>query len=186
MRCFVAIETEKETHELIEQLQSNLRKLPGRFSFGNPKTAHITLTFLGEIDKSKSREIKTMLCELAKKHRTFTLKTTHVGVFPSKEHVRTVWLGIAPNDALLRIHEDLNRPNHNAKEQHPKFTPHITIARVNYVKDKRELKKVLDAVKKIDETKIVVREIKLKKSTITPQGPVYSDVGAYRLREKHE
>ena len=59
-----------------------------------------------------------------------------------------------------------------------RFKPHITLARVKFIKDKvkfiRELKQI-----KIEKKEFSVSNFKLMKSTLTPEGPVYEDLAVF-------
>ena len=56
------------------------------------------------------------------------------------------------------------------------FTSHITIARVGGGLDREALAKFVETNKELDLGKFEVREIKLKKSTLSPKGPKYEDL----------
>jgi len=61
------------------------------------------------------------------------------------------------------------------------FSPHLTICRVKFVRDRQSL---FDVIAKHSNTyfgKQYVDKISLKKSTLTPKGPIYSDIWVKKL-----
>ncbi|MCK4550952.1 MAG: RNA 2',3'-cyclic phosphodiesterase [Candidatus Aenigmarchaeota archaeon] len=181
MRCFVAIDIKKELLCLIEKIQKELREVEGRFSFSLPETTHITLRFLGEMDKKTLREVTIQLREVVKKHRPFELNTTNVGVFQRNGIIHTIWLGVELKTELQTLVKDILNINPEDVCGFTTFTPHITIARVKYVNDYRELNKTIFGMDRIQTKSIQVNEIKIKKSTLTQQGPIYEDVESFKL-----
>lgn len=181
MRCFVAIDIKKELLCLVENIQKELREVEGRFSFILPETTHITLRFLGETDDETLREVTTQLREVVKKHRPFELNTTNVGVFKRNGITHTIWLGVELKRELQTLVKDISNINPEDVCGFAKFTPHITIARVKYVNDSRELNKTISGMGGIQTKSIQVNEIKMKKSTLTQQGPIYDDIESFKL-----
>ncbi len=181
MRCFVAIDIKKELLCLIDYIQKELREVDGCFSFSLPETTHITLRFLGETDDKTLREVTTQLREVVKKHRPFELNTTNVGVFQRNGITHTIWLGVELKTELQTIVKDISNIKPEDVSVFNKFTPHITIARVKYVNDSRELNKTISGMDRIQTKSIQVNEIKIKKSTLTQQGPIYEDVESFKL-----
>ena len=54
-----------------------------------------------------------------------------------------------------------------------KLKPHLTLARIKYLKNIREFYRVIDKLKDTFFQKANVSEITFYKSNLTPQGPVY-------------
>jgi 2'-5' RNA ligase len=59
------------------------------------------------------------------------------------------------------------------KDDHP-FKNHITFARIKYIANEADKKKIIEALKKpVEKTDFLVDDFKLYKSDLTPEGPVY-------------
>ena len=168
MRLFVAIELYSEQ---FKEIQDSLRNIKGKMTF--PKTYHITIKFLGEVDESKIDEIKQKLVSI--KFDKFSLTLDKLGVFPNENYVKVLWIGVKPHEQLkelqAKVEESLK--GFNFRKDH-KFHPHITIARVKFLKDKEGFKKLLK--QEIKEERFVVDSFKLIKSTLEKTGPVYEDI----------
>lgn len=104
----------------------------------------------------------------------FKIKTTKIGVFPNENFIRVVWIGLEPKDKIIELKNKIDESLKDIFSKEKDFKPHITLARVKFVKDKQEFIKKLKQIK-IEEKEFVIKDIKLIKSTLTSDGPVYED-----------
>jgi len=173
MRLFIAIELPKEVVEELKRLQAELDLFGLRFV----KDFHLTLKFLGDVPEPKIDRIKEILAGI--KFSSFEAELSETGVFPEPDYVKVIWAGIKA-DSILSLQKDIDigleklgfgRDNH--------FKPHLTLARVNFIKDKAALARKLGSLT-VNKLKFEVAEFRLIKSTLTPKGPVYEDQGIYK------
>jgi 2'-5' RNA ligase len=61
------------------------------------------------------------------------------------------------------------------------FISHLTIGRVKSPKNKQEIRKTIEKLENIEIGQMTVSKICLKKSTLTPQGPIYEDIKVFEL-----
>lgn len=174
MRLFIAIDF-NELKDYLTNLQSNLDK-----SLANLKEAltfHLTLKFLGEVSDDKAKLIKEKLKEV--KFTPFKLTLNKIGVFPSENYIRVIWISVKPTEEVTKLQENIENAlkEFNFKKDF-KFQPHITLARVKFVKEKEKFSKNLKNIK-VEEKTIEVNDFKLIKSTLTPKGPIYEDLAVY-------
>ena len=174
MRAFVAVELNEEVRGKIAALQVDL---PSGIKHVEPANLHLTLAFLGEIDEVKAEEVKAALDTISA--IPFEAKCLGVGVFPSMNFVRVVWVGIREGaHALNLLHthtSDALAPLGFKKDE---FSPHITIGRPKARVDVRAF------VRKHEDDEFglfLVDKLVLKKSTLTPEGPIYENVHVRRL-----
>jgi len=139
----------------------------------DPDLIHITLNFLGEVDKKACEEAVFRLAQVASGHEPFTLEFASTGAFPERGSPRVLWVGLSREsaDRVSRLSRDLgnDRPS-----------PHVTIARVKDV-----VQSDLVAQWRRVEPKwpdVPVERIQLVESKLTPRGPVYSVVASESLR----
>jgi 2'-5' RNA ligase len=105
-----------------------------------------------------------------------------MGAFPGKS-VRVVWLGLQGNFEELQkqVEEALIPFGFESEER--KFTPHLTLGRV--ARPNPETSKLISAkISKLSEIQIgefTVDRFHLKKSTLTPGGPIYEDLTEFAL-----
>jgi 2'-5' RNA ligase len=94
---------------------------------------HVTLRFLGELDRERVDAIASALTR-----EPFTGRITatfgFAGIFPPKGRARVVWIGFAEGqDALRRLHGAVHaRLQGLVEPDDDLFIPHITLARVKH------------------------------------------------------
>jgi 2'-5' RNA ligase len=84
-------------------------------------------------------------------------------------------------NVLRNVFEKVEGGLRALKLERERFSPHLTICRVKYVRDRQPL---FDVIAKHSNTyfgRQHVDKISLKKSTLTPTGPIYSDVWVKKL-----
>jgi 2'-5' RNA ligase len=171
IRTFISIDLPKLIQKELKKIQDLLPGFTGKKT--EPENLHLTLKFLGEIDGERIIEIKKRLKEI--EFKSFECTIDSLGVF-SKKRIRIVWVHLSNCNKLQRaVDEKLT----GLFEKEHRFMSHVTIARVKSIKHKNyflgELKKV-----KIPLLKFKVNSFKLKKSTLTPEGPVYEILKEYK------
>ncbi|NOR84618.1 RNA 2',3'-cyclic phosphodiesterase [archaeon] len=185
MRYFISIELNDELQTHIKHIQENLSKLTGDTSLTTPNQEHVTLKYLGELNETTLNSVRMILRELICAHKPFKINTTQINAFPSKKNASVIWLGIQPLKKLIKLHNKMceltNIPNLNKTKTY-EFRPHITIARVKPICNKRELQIFFKRVVNLKKITINVNEIKLKQSTLTSCGPVHKDIETFTLR----
>lgn len=90
---------------------------------------HLTLRFIGEVDERMAEEIDLALARLASP--AFELTLQGLGQFgDSAPH--TLWAGVAPNEALMRLAAKIDGALRQAgfAGDNRRFTPHVTLARL--------------------------------------------------------
>jgi 2'-5' RNA ligase len=142
-------------------------------TFVEPENIHITVKFLGDVDTSLLPRVKDtvkMIC-----YPPFKVSIGNVTVNNPRRPF-TVWCTIADEgkgQELFRQTEDLLFPLGFPRETRP-FTPHATLARI---KDPDpSLFSTLGQLQGKTYGDCIIRGMKLKKSTLTPRGPVYEDL----------
>jgi len=178
IRCFIALELNRESIEYIRELQKIIKKkniFAGKFT--EPENLHLTFKFLGEISEEKVEEIKKKLSEI--KFEKINVKLGEVGVF-SKKALRILWIKLEGKriwDLQKSIDEKMFGLGFEREER---FMSHITIARMKKVLDKKIF---LDYIKNIKTKKIIfeVKDFIFKKSELKSDGPVYTDIERYKL-----
>ncbi|MGN6560466.1 MAG: RNA 2',3'-cyclic phosphodiesterase [Candidatus Nitrosocosmicus sp.] len=194
MRLFIAIDT-NDTN--IENFQNLLIK---KFDFNpqliraiNRNNLHLTIKFLGE---KTDIEVKDIIFDLKKINFTsFRMIFNNVGVFPHIKSPRIIWLGLDDesnrklNDLYIQINDVLKKydvgkdGNTLSKSNLQKFFPHLTIFRIyKYTKIPNFFP--LFSKRVISEGEVDI--IRLKKSTLTPNGSIYSDLFSIHANNKNE
>lgn len=180
MRTFVAIEINNEdVLKSIIQIQSELKIKAIPIPI---KNIHFTIQFLGEISEEMSKKVKE---ELQLIHfKSFDINIKGIGVFPKPNYPRIVWIGtdIMSGKKLSYLAADISKRllGLGFKNEKP-FKPHLTIFRVKNKIDNisNELKKYESYTFGCEE----ITEIKFKKSVLTSNGPIYSDLQVVKAQQ---
>jgi len=176
MRAFISVDI-GALPEIVNILD-NLKDTNADLKIVKPENVHLTLKFLGEIDEKMVDRIAGVMEKSVKEVSPFRIKLRGVGVFPSMDYMRVLWVGLKDAEKLGIIAERLENglSNLGFKKEKRRFSPHVTIGRVKSSRNKDELQNFLNENTKKDFGEFDVKCIRLKKSVLTPKGPEYSTV----------
>ena len=173
VRAFVAFEISPEMRELLAAAQDVLKKSTARLAFVDPPLIHITVKFLGDVDEKKLPQVIAALNTVNAVPFTASGSRVTVNNFRSPH---TVWCSIDDagkgREVFLAV-ESVLAPLGFARETRA-FTPHATLARIKMANP--SLFRCLEELKDAPCGGCLVSGLKLKKSTLTPDGPVYEDL----------
>jgi len=178
IRCFVAVDLPDSMRYEIAKVQREI-DLPG-VRLVKPGLIHLTLKFLGDVSLPKLDLVAEALRGI--KRPAFTAKVGGIGAFPGRS-IRVVWIGAEGEfEGLFSAVEVALIPLGFERERR-KFTSHATIARVGRPSPETTslLASKLAPFREIDLGEFRAEEFLLKKSTLTPGGPIYEDVAAFPL-----
>lgn len=176
IRSFIAFDIDSESVlKRMTEVQTMLTKTGADLKLVEPKNIHMTLRFLGNITPST---VEKIFEEMKKVQFTpFDIRLHGVGAFPNPRYPRVVWAGITQGaDQLRSIFEQLEPKLLGLGfAPDPKgFSPHLTIARVRSGRNRVELAKCLSENENCEFGVIDAKCLKLKRSDLTPRGPIYS------------
>ncbi len=122
-RLFVAIEIPGHIKDQLSALQAGV---PGA-RWRPAENFHLTLRFIGEVDRHQERDIKASLAQV--EVPAFDLKLEGTGQF-GKDRPHTLWLGVAQNPALLHLASKVETAVQRAglEPERRKYSPHVTLA----------------------------------------------------------
>jgi 2'-5' RNA ligase len=184
MRAFIAIDLSAEIKDKIAELENRLQKedlFIAKWVFF--QDAHLTLKFLGDITDKQAVEIGKILAEICQKHKVIDTKFKGLGSFPSQEFVKVLWIGVTDGDIEIKALQKEIESNlsHIGFKNEKDYVNHITIARVSNIKDKNRLKPVFEQYKDFELDGFKAKKIKLMKSTLNKQGPIYETIQEFSL-----
>lgn len=173
VRIFIALELPETLRREMAEAGARLAETKARLSFVRPELMHITLKFVGEVSDEKCTEIREALATITP--RSWTMRPGAVAV-NSRNHLRTIWVPVTDDGegaALAREIEDALAACGVTREKRP-FRAHITVARVRRADE--DLLPLIDGLAGCRFAPFAVGGFVLKKSTLTPQGPVYENL----------
>jgi len=179
---FIAIDLPENLKEKILGVIKNFDKTVANINFVTDENLHITLKFLGEVREDDVNSIVNILSNIAKEKEEYNLNVNGFGFFGNPKFIKTLWLGIHEGkNETIELMEDLNVKLENVKREDFKPSPHLTVGRVKTADNHSGLINEIRKLKDIDIGTFHVKEITLKKSVLTPEGPVYSDIKSFQL-----
>ena len=173
MHVFVAIEI--VNNEIIESIKKFQNETKIDAKPVESKNFHFTLQFIGEISEEMIQKISGSLQKI--EFLDFEVLLKGVGVFPKPKFPRIIWVGTDEHggNQLIQLSEKVKKVLEPLGFSPDKpFKPHITVFRIK--------KKIGDISKELENGKMInfgiqkVSSIKLKKSELTSNGPIYSDL----------
>jgi len=176
VRCFVAVEVEDAAIlDAIGRVQAGLMGTGADLKAVERENIHLTMRFLGDVDEGLLEEVKGLVSGV--RFDSFRMELEGVGVFPNLGRPRVVWVGVTTGaEELKGIFNGLEPAlvEMGFKPERRGFSPHITIARVRSGRNRGQLVDEVIRSQGDGFGGFEVKHIRLKKSVLTPRGPVYS------------
>ena len=175
MRLFIAIDIPDTLQQQISQLYCNFHGV----SWTPPERLHITLAFLGKVQKKWLPQLNRQLETIH--FRPFTLHCDRFGSFRSGD----IWLGVTPEEQIIKLHENildaLNKIEMSFKGR--PFKPHITLA---YTQKNEEhlVLNVLENRRTFETLSFTVDHFNLKSSWRRPSGSLHRIEAIYSAKSE--
>lgn len=176
IRSFIAFDIDDENVvRNLSKVQSMLLNTGANLKLVKPENIHITIRFLGGIPSGIIERIYSEMSKVT--FSPFDVEIKGLGAFPNLRRINVIWAGVKRGANELRnIYYQLE-PNIQKLGFRPDskgFSPHITIARVRSGKKRSELANLIREFENYEFGVFRVKCLRLKKSILTPQGPIYS------------
>jgi len=182
-RGFIAVEI--PVADQIVQFQQDIRKTDANVKLVEPENIHITLKFLGDTPVKQIDAIESIMKRAVSSTQKHTVILESSGVFPNENYIKVIWIGIKGSEKISEIADTLNQQctQIGVKKDKRGFSAHLTIGRMKSARGKEQ---IIDILRKYENTlfaEIPVNGILLKKSTLTPKGPIYETLSTIPLNE---
>lgn len=183
MRVFLAVEIDEKLLDKISKVQKELMKCEAPVKYVETENLHCTLKFFGEIDDDKLDEIIRSIEDKIKNHRPFKVNIRKIGVFPNEKYIRVLWLGLEDAQPFSDLQKDMDEEfvKMGFKKERS-YTPHLTLGRVRGAKNKAQLLSALKDIGDVEIGEMDINRIVLKKSKLTPAGPIYTTIREFDLK----
>ena len=165
IRAFLAIDLDDDLKPKINKIIREFKKTDARIKYVELTNLHLTLKFFGDIDTEGLSLLEDAISNVLSEFESFNVKIKGCGAFPNSNRINVIWVGI-DDDSIIR---DM------------KFSTHLTIGRMKSAKNKNKVKSTIEEFEDVEIGEMEVTQISLKKSTLTPAGPIYEDLKIFEL-----
>ena len=182
IRSFISVDLDEPgIRERIASTQRSLLETGAQLKLVNTEIMHLTLRFLGEIPQPTVEEVKKAID--AVRFSAFEIELSGLGAFPNLRRLNVVWVGIKRgHEQLAEIFQQLEPKLRTIglPADNKGFSPHLTIARVRTGANMEALANYVSTMGEQEFGKMLVQSVRLKRSTLTPRGPIYSTMHEIR------
>ena len=189
VRVFIALDLPPSAKEQLAGVIATLRRaIPAGVRWVDPAGIHLTLKFLGNVDAGLVGPILEALQPgpVGFDRGPFPLHLEGLGVFPNQREPRVLWAGVGgamPDLADLQQRVDASIATLGFARENRPFRPHLTLGRVRDGVEpaaRREIGAVIAEQAGALSPDYAWRadEIHLIRSNLTPQGAIYTSLGA--------
>ncbi|MGQ4872863.1 MAG: RNA 2',3'-cyclic phosphodiesterase [Promethearchaeia archaeon] len=187
IRTFIALELkDEETIKKINEFGKILKQNQANIKLVELHNLHLTVKFLGNIKEDLAPKIYKIIQKEINDplFHDKSLKYQLIGAGHFKNYA-VIWIGLKGDINFLQNVKDLieNKLNEQLKiprDRRTQFKPHLTIGRlksnkINY-KNFNNFKKIITEYRDFEFGPFTMKGLKLKKSQLTPKGPIYTDL----------
>lgn len=180
-RLFAAILPPPELVEDLDAFLAPRREAEPRLRWTRPDGWHLTTAFMGDVPDHAFEPLAEYLHQAALRTPAFRLRLFGGGAFPWAREAKVLWLGVAEGASeLTALAERCRNAGSRAgvRVDGARFTPHLTLGRVNRPIDATRLVRVLDA---FDGDGWVAGELVLVQSHLHDRGNRYEVLHRFAL-----
>jgi 2'-5' RNA ligase len=179
VRSFVAIELPSELRANLVAAQRELELTGARVRWAAEETLHLTLTFLGDVERARLVEVARAVEALASERSPWEAELVGLGSFPPGNRPRVIWAGVAKGaeevadlaEAIERSLAPLGFPPEGRR-----FHAHVTLGRVRAAERLEALSAALQAGVARRFGGFAVEQVTTFESELRPEGPVHTVV----------
>jgi 2'-5' RNA ligase len=185
VRSFVAIELPKELRANLVVTQRELELTGARVRWAAEETLHLTLKFLGDVERARLVEVARAVEVLARERSPWEAELVGLGSFPAGDRPRVIWAGVTKGaeevtdlvEAIERSLAPLGFPPEGRR-----FHPHVTLGRVRADERLGALSEALRAGVARRFGGFAVERVTTFESELRPEGPIHIPVATAWVR----
>jgi 2'-5' RNA ligase len=185
-RTFIAVRAEagEKLKEMAIALRSDLRN--DNIKWVDINNMHITLVFLGDTSDDLISHVTTILQERCSGFSAFNFTIKGLGLFRSIHDPRVIWAGIDAPEEFSDLHMTISQGLSaiGIKPDEHRFKPHLTLGRVNRLKNIDTLKRMIEKYENQIFQTVSVSEVVFIESILQPSGPLYKPMFVCKLLQK--
>lgn len=182
IRAFLAIDLDDDLKPKINKIIRQFKQINTKIKYVELENLHLTLKFFGDIDTNGLNLLENAISNVLNEFKPFKINIAGCGAFPNNNHIKVIWVGIEDDTILKDLHERLDKEFARIGfDKDKKFSTHLTVGRMKSAKNKNQVKSIIEEFENVEIGEMEVSQISLKKSTLTPKGPIYQDIKVFEL-----
>lgn len=182
VRAFLAIDLDDDLKPKINKVIKEFKQTDARIKYVELTNLHLTLKFFGDIDTNGLDLLEEAIANVTSRYGSFKINIRGCGAFPNTKRIKVIWLGIDGDGIIRNLHDELDKEFVSLGfDRDKRFSTHLTIGRMKSAKNKDKVKSAIEEFADIEIGEMEVTKICLKKSTLTPAGPIYEDLKIFEL-----
>ena len=182
IRAFLAIDLDDDLKPKINKIIKEFKQIDTKIKYVELTNLHLTLKFFGDIDTNGLKLLEDAIANVVSEFEPFKINISGCGSFPNNNHIKVIWVGIEDDSILKDLHDKLDKEFARIGfDKDRKFSTHLTIGRMKSAKNKDKVKSTIEEFSNVEIGEMEVSQISLKKSTLTPRGPIYEDISIFEL-----
>ena len=185
VRSFIAVEIPDAIRQKLREFLRELRDTGADVKWVRPEGMHLTLKFLGAVERDLLEKVSLSLGPVVEKFDPFELKAEGAGCFPSLRNPRVVWAGLTdPEGAVVRLQREIETTTAGLgfPSEERSFKPHLTLGRVRSPKGKNSLTQTVERQINLGFGSFRVERVILFRSDLRPEGAVYTRLQEFYLK----
>jgi RNA 2',3'-cyclic 3'-phosphodiesterase len=172
VRAFLAIEIPGDLRKYLREVASRMAKRMRDIRWVKEEGLHITLKFLGEIDRGAASGIRDAISAVGKDYGPFRASIKGIDAFPNRRKARVVVVGLEEGaETIGKIFSDIEMGllKMDIQPEEREYSPHITLGRAKMPEPLLE-----KDIETLEKREFPVERIVLFESTLTSQGAIYT------------
>ena len=179
-RTFLALDLDETIRDRLLAVKDRIGASGAKIRWVDRPQLHVTLKFLGDVPDELAAEVCARVAEAASRVQPFDFDVRGVlCVPPSGRTLRMFWAGVQdPTSRMAELHRHLDAALAalGLKDEDRAFRPHVTLARVRFVKDPQPLRAAAEPCRDEQFGAQHAGDVVVYTSLLTPGGPVYTPV----------
>lgn len=184
VRSFIALALPEDLKGVLLGMQEELGRSGARVRWAAAETLHLTLKFLGDVERSRLVEVARAVEEVAGERSSVEVELAGLGWFPPRGRPRVIWAGLgAGRDWVVELAQAVERALEplGFRPEARRFHPHVTLGRV---RGAERLEALTEAVRAAGERRFGAFEadrVLTFESELRPEGPLHTVVATARV-----
>lgn len=181
LRAFLAIDVDEDIKAKMYKIIKEFKQIDANIKYVDLENIHLTLKFFGEIDSEGIELLSSKIESVVSNFDKFTIKIKGCGAFPNTNRIKVIWLGIDGDEVIKQLHDELDKEFVKIGFDKDKILITPDNRQDEKCKRKNKVKSTIEEFSEVEVGQMDVDRIILKKSTLTPAGPIYEDLKTFEL-----